>query len=154
MVYRAATCYATSGRGQPANAAQDGRESRVSSCLAVATHVTEQAVTACRLRQRLGARTGLPSRMTPARSRNWRSLSRFCKKLALQRLSVDWESATSISHPHFTLAAHDDKKRKRAAEGADAPNKKASSAAISVRFPTSRDELHPVIGMRNVHANV
>ncbi|KAI4797255.1 RNA polymerase I associated factor, A49-like protein [Aureobasidium sp. EXF-8845] len=43
------------------------------------------------------------------------------------------------------MAAHDDKKRKRAAEGADGPNKKASSAAITVRFPASRDELHPVI---------
>lgn len=45
------------------------------------------------------------------------------------------------------MAAHDDKKRKRAQEGAEAPNKKASSAAINVRFPASRDELFPVIGM-------
>jgi DNA-directed RNA polymerase I subunit RPA49 len=51
------------------------------------------------------------------------------------------------------MAAHDDKKRKRATEGADAPNKKASSAAITVRFPASRDELHPVIGMRNLHGS-
>ncbi|KAG9512046.1 RNA polymerase I associated factor, A49-like protein, partial [Aureobasidium melanogenum] len=43
------------------------------------------------------------------------------------------------------MAAHDDKKRKRAQEGADAPNKKASSAAINVRFPAPRDELFPVI---------
>lgn len=46
------------------------------------------------------------------------------------------------------MAAHDDKKRKRAQAGADAPNKKASSAAINVRFPAPRDELFPVIGMR------
>ncbi|KAG9814546.1 hypothetical protein KCU68_g19553, partial [Aureobasidium melanogenum] len=43
------------------------------------------------------------------------------------------------------MAAHDDKKRKRAQEGAEAPNKKASSAAINVRFPALRDELFPVI---------
>lgn len=45
------------------------------------------------------------------------------------------------------MAGKEDKKRKRAAESGDAPNKKASSAAISVRFPTLRDELHPVIGI-------
>ncbi|TIA58617.1 RNA polymerase I associated factor, A49-like protein [Aureobasidium pullulans] len=43
------------------------------------------------------------------------------------------------------MAGPDDKKRKRAAEGVDAPNKKASSAAINVRFPAPRDELYPVV---------
>lgn len=92
-----------------------------------------------------------PSRMTLAWSRNWRSLSRSAsrrKKVGSKDCRSIGKAQSDIRIHHNTMAAHDDKKRKRAAEGADAPNKKASSAAITVRFPAPRDELHPVIGMR------
>jgi hypothetical protein len=79
--YRAATCYASLDGPNRSCCVQDGRESRVSSCLAVATHVTEQQRTGYSVR-RYGSGWHGPCRMTPARSGNWRSSSRFCKKLA------------------------------------------------------------------------
>lgn len=75
-------------------------------------------------------------------------VTRFCKKFGREGTTVQFELRINHSHSANTMAGHDDKKRKRAAEGVDAPNKKASSAAINVRFPAPRDELYPVIGMR------